>query len=64
MKPGDLRRFRDDAFRLGDVRFNGKLFLVLSVDFDWVDIVADGIVDDGWSQRIIEESSEPVSDTR
>jgi hypothetical protein len=45
------------------VRFNGKLFLVLSVDV-WVDIVADGIVDGGWSQRIIEERSEPVSDPR
>ncbi len=64
MKPGDLRRFHDDAFMLGDVRFNGKLFLVLSVDFDWVDIVADGIFDGGWSQRVIEERSEPVSETR
>jgi len=63
MQTGDLRRFHDDAFRLGDVRFNGKLFLVLSVDV-WVDIVADGIVDGGWSQRIIEERSEPVSDPR
>ena len=63
MKAGDLRRFHDDAFRLGDVRFNGKLFLVLSVDV-WVDIDADGIVDGGWSQRIIEDNSEVIDETR
>jgi len=43
------------------VRFNSKLFLVLSVDV-WVDIVADGIVDGGWSQRIIEDNSEVISE--
>jgi len=62
MQPGDLRRFHDDAFRHGDARLNGKLFLVLSVDV-WVDIVADGIVDGGWSQRIIEDNSEAIDET-
>ena len=62
MKPGDLRRFHDDAFFANEKEFNGKLFLILSVNFNGVDILMNGILDDGWSERIIEDWSEPVNE--
>lgn len=64
VKPGDLRRFHEDAFFANEKEFNGKLFLVLSGEFNGVDILVDGILDEGWSQRIIEDHSEPVNETR
>ena len=63
MKPGDLRRFHDDAFLAKERELNSRIFLVLSVESNGVDILVDG-AQMGWSQRVIEDCSEPVNESR
>ena len=64
MKPGDLRRFLEGAFVRNDRHFNGKIFLVLSVEFNGVDILMDGEMYEGWAYSVLQYNSEPVDEAR
>lgn len=65
MKPGDLRRFHDDAFVRWDERFNGKCFVPL----EWwtphnIQILADGETSDQWSYQVLIDLSDPIDEDR
>jgi hypothetical protein len=65
MKPGDLRRFHDDAFFANEKDFNGKYFVPL----EWwsphdISILADGQVSRFWVYQILVDHSEPIDETR
>jgi hypothetical protein len=64
MKPGDLRRFRHNAFHVSEKHRNGRLFLIMP----WtqqhnITILMDGKLDPGWSYRVLEDNSEAVDET-
>lgn len=63
MKPGDLRRFRTNAFHVSEKHRNGRLFLIMP----WtqphnITILMDGNLDPGWSYRVLEDNSEAVDE--
>lgn len=63
MKPGDLRRFHDDAFFANEKQFNGKFFVPLA----WwtphnIQILTDGEISDQWSYQVLIDLSEPIND--
>jgi hypothetical protein len=65
MKPGDLRRFQDDAFFANEKEFNGLIFLVLP----WwsphcMSILVNGKLSTEWSYSILHDNSRPVNETR
>ena len=69
MKPGDLRRFRDDAF-VAEEGLNGAVFMIVELSPDNGDlserratILVDGALDDDWYYYVIENHSEPVDET-
>jgi len=65
MKPGELRRFQDDAFFGSEKHRNGQVFLVVSCEQrHLIDILVDGDLDAGWSQQVIEDMSEVLSESR
>lgn len=71
MKPGDLRRFRDDAFVAKEKHLNGATFMIVDLTPDNGDlsercatILVNGTLDDDWYYYIIENHSEAVDEAR
>ena len=71
MKPGDLRRFHDDAFPTNDKHLNGSVFMIFSMrpgvahpDQSYATILVDGTLDDHWHSRTLEDMSEAIDETR
>jgi len=70
MKPGELRRFHDDAFPTNDKHLNGTVFMIVSMrpgvlrgpDQSYATILVDGTLDDHWHSRTLEDMSEPVNE--
>jgi hypothetical protein len=69
MKPGELRRFHDDAFFANEKHLNGKVFMIVEMTPDnehptvlKATILVDGVLDDDWSYRILEDNSEAVDE--
>jgi hypothetical protein len=70
MKPGDLRRFRDSLFALGADHVEGSTFMVLRVTertegetWRWfVDILLDGMQEEGLGYNWVMDSSEVISE--
>lgn len=69
MKPGDLRRFHDDAFVAKEKHLNGVVFMIVEVTPDNGDlsdrratILVNGTLDDDWYYYVIENHSEPVDE--
>jgi hypothetical protein len=62
MKPGDLRRFKDDLNTTGAGGPEGRTFLVLQVRQMTVDILLDGGVEAGLGYFWVEDSSEHVDE--
>jgi len=65
MKPGDLRRFHDDAFFANEKDFNGKCFVPL----EWwsphyISILVDGQVSNFWVYQVLIDNSESIDETR
>ena len=67
MKPGDLRRFHDDAFFANEKHLNGKVFMIVEItpnnehpSVPHATILVDGVLDDDWFYRILEDNSEMV----
>ena len=53
MKPGDLRRFHDDAFFANEKHLNGKVFMIVEItpnnehpSVPHTTILVDGVLDD------------------
>lgn len=64
MKPGDLRRFHDNAFFASEKRLNGKCFVPL----EWwsphdISILVEGEFSDCWSYQILIDRSETLNET-
>lgn len=73
MKPGDLRRFRDDSVvpPIDIHQFTGQTFLVLRIidrvpgkTSGFVDILIDGGVQKSWGYRWVEQNSEVINEAR
>lgn len=65
MKPGDLRRFYDDAFFANEKEFNGLIFLVLPWESPhYMSILVNGKLSTEWSYSILHDNSRPVNETR
>lgn len=69
MKKGDLRRFKVNAIPFTErVRFNGKVFMILSEEqhgkVSYFDILIDGEVDKGWNLDDLERGSEAIDEDR
>lgn len=71
MKPGDLRRFHDDAFVAKEKHLNGAVFMIVELSPDNGDlserratILVNGTLDDDWYYYVIENHSEDVDETR
>ena len=71
MKPGDLRRFHDDAFVAKEKHLNGATFMIVEVTPDNEElsdrratILVNGTLDDDWYYYVIENHSEPVDEAR
>lgn len=69
MKPGDLRRFHDDAFVAKEKHLNGATFMIVEVTPDNEElsdrratILVNGTLDDDWYYYVIENHSEPVDE--
>jgi hypothetical protein len=64
MKPGDLRRFKDN---LGG-SIAGRLFMVLTYSAtdlsSWVSFLIDGRIERGWTGDWVIDSSEVLNETR
>ena len=67
MKRGELRRFHDDAFFANEKHLNGKVFMIVEMisenehpSVPHAAILVDGVLDDDWSYRILEDNSETV----
>ena len=67
MKPGDLRRFHDDAFVAKEKHLNGKVFMIVELSPDngilserHATILIDGKLDDDWYYYVLENHSEAV----
>ena len=67
MKPGDLRRFRDDLVTLSDERnYGGFVFMVLKVvnvlpdGPRLVDILLDGRIEREWGHHWVKDNSEAI----
>ena len=70
MKLGELRRFRDGTFVAQEKHLNGKVFMIVEMTPDnehpsvpHATILVDGVLEDDWSYRILEDNSEPVDVT-
>jgi hypothetical protein len=64
MKPGELRRFYDDAFSRDEIRLNGKVFLVLPWQVGHkITILVDGGLESFWSQNVHKDTSELIGET-
>jgi hypothetical protein len=70
MKPGDLRRFKDSLIALGADHVEGSTFMVLRVDehvvkggarYCVVDILIDGVLEEGLGYFWVEDSSEVIN---
>jgi len=71
MKPGELRRFRDDAFVAKEKHLNGAVFMIIELSPDnrdlserYATILVDGTLDDDWFYYVIENRSEPLDEAR
>lgn len=71
MNPGDLRRFRDDAFVAKEKHLNGAVFMIVELTPDnghlserRATILVDGTLDDDWYYYVIENHSEAIDETR
>jgi len=71
MKPGELRRFRDDAFVAKEKHLNGAVFMIVELSPDngdlserYATILVNGTLDDDWYYYVIENHSEDVDETR
>ena len=67
MKPGDLRRFHDDAFVAKEKHLNGVVFMIVELSPDngilserHATILIDGKLDDDWYYYVLENHSEAV----
>ena len=67
MKPGDLRRFHDDAFVAKEKHLNGAAFMIVELSPDngilserHATILIDGKLDDDWYYYVLENHSEAV----
>lgn len=63
MRPGELRRFHDDAFFANERQFNGKFFVPL----EWwsphnIDILIDGEISSMWVYQVLIDSSEVIDE--
>ena len=70
MKPGDLRRFREDLVTLDhEEDCSGHAFVVLNVDVApggvlLVDVLVDDRVEKEWGHQWVKDNSEPLDETR
>jgi len=69
VKPGDLRRFHDDAFVAKEKHLNGAVFMIVELSPDngvpserYAAILVDGTLDDDWFYYVIENHSEAVDE--
>ena len=69
MKPGDLRRFHDDAFVAKEKHLNGVVFMIVELSPDngilserHATILIDGKLDDDWYYYVLENHSEEVDE--
>jgi len=63
MKPGELRRFKDDLKSASPfLRCSGRPFVLLDVKSpsEWVSFLIDGRVERGWGYTFVAESSAPL----
>lgn len=70
MKPGDLRRFHDDAFVAKEKHLNGVVFMIVELSPDngilserHATILIDGKLDDDWYYYVLENHSEAVDES-
>jgi hypothetical protein len=70
VKPGELRRFRDDAFVAKERHLNGVVFMIVELSPDngvlserRATILVDGTHDDDWYYYVIENHSEAIDET-
>lgn len=68
MKPGDLRRFREDLVEPAhEENYGGHAFTVLKVDVApggvlLVDILVDGRIEKEWGHQWVKENSEALNE--
>ena len=68
MKPGDLRRFKDDLVALAhEEDYRGHVFTVLKVDVAQpgpllVDILVDGKIEKEWGHQWVKDNSEALNE--
>ncbi len=69
MKPGDLRRFHNDAFVAKEKHLNGAVFMIVELSSDNEDlserratILVDGKLDDDWYYWVVENHSEAIDE--
>ena len=67
MKPGDLRRFHNNAFFANEKHLNGAAFMIVELSPDngilserRATILVNGTLDDDWYYYVIENHSETV----
>jgi hypothetical protein len=63
MKPGDLRRFRDDAFFANEREFNGCAFLIMPWQSMYdITILVNGKTSHNWSYGGLMDNSAPIDE--
>jgi hypothetical protein len=64
MKPGDLRRFHDDAFFANEREFNGCVFLIMPWESMYdMTILVNGKMSHNWSYGGLMDNSEHVNES-
>ena len=65
MRPGDLRRFKmtKNTYDSFHARMVGKCFVIVRVyGGGWIDILVDGVIDEGWGMSFLLTYTEAIDE--